>query len=81
MPVASDRARPGVDHFPHYIVENLFGAGAQELVAGDLPGVKADAGELRIVITQFLKMGRRAKTRGLMTEYKKLALDNERRMW
>ena len=36
----------GIEHFPHDIVEDLFGDGPEELIAGDLPGVQVDASQL-----------------------------------
>jgi hypothetical protein len=39
-----------IEHFPHDIVQDFLGDGAEELVAGDLPGVQIDAGQLGVVV-------------------------------
>jgi hypothetical protein len=49
--------RAHVQHFAYDIVQDLLGDGAEELVAGDLPGVEVDPREFRVVIKNFLKVG------------------------
>jgi hypothetical protein len=50
-------ARANVRHFAYHIVQNLSGDGAEELVAGHLPGVEVNAGQLSVVVQHALKVG------------------------
>ncbi len=47
-----------VGHLSRDVIEGLFGNGAIERLAGHLPGVQVDAGQLRVVVQHLLKMRR-----------------------
>ena len=51
------KAAVGIQHLAHYIIQDLFGDGAEERIAGHLPGVEVDAGELGVVVEHLLKVG------------------------
>ena len=58
-PFGFAQGRPGrtIGHLADDVIERLLRDGAFEWIAGHLPGVQVDAGQLGVVVEHFFKMG------------------------
>ncbi len=45
-----------IEHFPQNVIEDHFSDGSKEIVAGDLPGMEVNAGQLGFVVEHLLQV-------------------------